>query len=288
MLDYKKIPKQYHSLVRGIELLNQTRYNSLIVKSRNGLGKSWYVDYAIDKLGLDAVVLKGTMTEAKFFEFVSANRDKWIVLRDCGHLWRKVSFIDFLKSATDPIPERIITRGTYANHPGVEQTIKFTGKIIAELNTIPNSFKEDLNAVISRSLFVELNFSNTDVKQIIYQIFDMNKYKELIKFVFNSSDITNILNIRTIDKCIQIYEASIANKLDYKSQIIPYISNPFMGIKKDLYKIAGNKEIRRMNFVRYLMREGISYGTAQRRITEGLFLGDIQSNGLQKQAYLRV
>lgn len=286
-MDYNLIPKTYHGLVKGVDLLKNSNINTLIILGKNGLGKSYYVDYAVKEFKLDYVLFKGTISEARFFKFIQDNSDKTLVMRDCGSMLRKLTFLDFLKSATDLIPERKISRITYAKHEGVEDTISFTGKIIWEINDIPKKNKEDLKAVIDRGILVELNPSQNEIKEIMKSICKNELEKSVTKYLISKVNEIGLdyFNMRTQLKCFQIVESAIKNKLDWKIELDIFIKTKYSKIKKALYRFTGNLPCKRMDFVKYLMQnDEISYVTAQTRIKEALIIEEIYSNGLQKQS----
>lgn len=289
MINYKEIPKLYQSLVRGIEILNNTNVNSLVVKGTQGIGKSWWVDYTVDKIKCNYTLFKGTASEARFYKFVQDNFDKLIIMRDCGNLLRRLSFLDFLKSATDTIPVRKISRLNYAKYDDVEETIEFKGKILWEINEITKKNREDLAAVFDRGIFIELNPSKQDIINIMYSICKSKEEKLVTDYIISKFSYHNLnsLNLRTQNKCLLIYNISVKDKLDWKKQIDLFLDNELSLSRKLLYRFAGFKPCRRMDFVKYLISsQGWSLSTSQRRINEFLYLGEIFSNEKMKQALL--
>ena len=289
MIDYSKINKTYHSLIKGIELLKNSKINTLIVLGKNGLGKSHYVDYAVKEFEIDYVLFKGTISESRFFKFIQDNHDKTIIMRDCGSMLRRLTFLDFLKSATDLIPERKISRINYAKHEGVDETITFTGKIIWEINDIPKKNIEDLRAVIDRGILVELNPSQKEIKEIMWSVCKNDLEKEVTKYLISKVKEIGLeyFNIRTQIKCFEIVESAMKNKLDWKTDLDLFIKTKYSKIKKALYRFTGDLPCKRMDFVKYLMQNWeIGYVTAQTRIKESLIIEEIYSNGLQKQSLI--
>jgi len=280
-----EIDKYYNGILNGVQLLaKEDSFNSLVVKSKCGLGKSYYVDKALETCGKEFVIFKGAISEAKFFEFINENKDKIIVMRDCGNLLRKLTFIDFLKSATDLTPIRKISRSNYSTHEGVPELIEFTGKIIWELNELPTKNKEDFEAVIDRSIYVELNFSKDDIKDILYQICQNPEEKELTDYIIElGNKIGFDLNFRIQKKYIGIYNFCKVEEHDWKEYINNLMFSELPESKKLLYRFAGNNQTRRIEFVKYLMRiKDYSYCTAERRIKNWLYLEEIYSNKLKQ------
>lgn len=283
-----EIPKLYEPIIRGIEILNNTNINSMIIKGSQGIGKSWWVDYTVNNNKYDYTLFKGAISEARFFKFIQDNSDKIIIMRDCGNLLRKQTFLDFLKSATDTIPVRIISRLNYSDHENTEETIEFKGKIIWEINDITKKNKEDLAAVFDRSLFIDLNPSKQDIIKIMYSICKTKEEKEITDYIITKFDIHNLdsLNLRSQNKCFIIYQESIKSNLDWKQQIELFLNIQLIESRKLLYRLAGINQIKRIEFVKFLMRQGMSYATSERRIRDWLYLGEIYSNNKEKQSVL--
>jgi len=148
----------YRPLIRSVELLNTSNFNSLYCIGKAGIGKSHIIDETLERIKADYIVFSGDISDAKLFAFMQENSDKIIVFRDVGRLLRKISFIELLKAATDTKKKRIISRMTYATHEGVEDSFEFTGKIIIEMNELSKRNKEDIEALISRGILVMQNY----------------------------------------------------------------------------------------------------------------------------------
>jgi hypothetical protein len=282
----------YYSIItKGVELINNSNINGLIIKSKQGIGKSYWIDKTLEELKLNYIVFKGTISEARFFKFIQDNSDKIIVMRDCGSMLRKITFLDFLKSATDTIPIRIISRLTYAEHEDVPETISFSGKLIFELNDMPKRNLEDLKAVISRSLYIELNFSKDDLINIMRLISVTEEEKLATSYLVSKLDLISneSFNLRTREMCINILKDSLIKKLDWKKEIDQFLNTQISELKKLLYRFTGNNPCNRLDFVKFLMKEKeLSYSTSERRIKEGLILGDIYTDFKLKRQKLSI
>ena len=280
-----KIIGYYKPIIRGIELISSGDFNSLFVVSKPGLGKSSIIDAIIQKEKIEnVVVFSGDLSEVKFFEFLYENKNKIIIIRDFAKLLRNLSSIEILKALTENKKVRIIERRVKGN----EIKIAFTGKFIFEMNDISKKFKKDLEALFTRGLYINLNLSIHNIKDIMFQICQNTQDKIITKYLINKSNlIGHKLSLRLQDKCFRIYKASIRDKRDWKKDIQMYLNTQVPESRELLYMCADNKPIKRMEFAKFLMREkGYSLVTAQRRIKEFIFLGEIYSNGLEKQACL--
>ena len=102
----------------------------------------------------------------------------------------------------------------------------------------------------------------------------------------NKSYIVN-LNLRTQKRCFEIYDASIGDNLNWRSQIDLFIKEEMSEIHKLLFEFAGTGAVKRIGLVKFIMkRTKMSYATAHRKIVESLLLGEIYSNGLLRQSKL--
>lgn len=282
----EQINKIYHPIIRGVKVIKNENINSLIVKSNTGLGKSYMLDKILKELKVDYVLFKGSITEARFFQFIQENKNKCILLRDTGNLLKNSKFLDFLKSATDTIKVRKISRLNYAEHD-IEDTIEFTGKLIWEINDIPKRNQEDLDAVISRSLFIELNPSRFEIKDLMLDICKKRIEKRVTNYLIEKSVLLgrNEFNLRTQTKCLAIAKSSIRDRLDWKKSIDLFLTTHTSEPRKLLYRLTGEIPVKRIEFVKYLMKEkNLSYSIAHKRIDEWILLEEIYSESKLKQA----
>jgi hypothetical protein len=284
-----EISKYYESINRAVKLLNEGYFNGLFICGKAGTGKSFSVDNALNEINADYVVFRGEQSEPKFFSYLQENNGKIIVFRDISKLLRKISFIDTLKAITENVPHRIISRHTYAEHNGVEPDFEFIGKVILEVNDISKRYKEDLESLFSRGIYIDFNLSYADLTNLMFLICSNNEQKEVTKYLIDNFNIlgANAYNLRTQDKCFKIYQAAIKDNIDWKKQIDIYIKTDMSEPRKLLYRFAGFSKVKRMDFVKFLMKNSdISFSTAERRINDWLYLEEIYSNGKQKQAIL--
>jgi len=284
------VQEYYKPLIRGVNLLNKGFFNGLVAISPTGLGKSYQIDEVLKNIKADFIVFKGEISEPKFYEFLQKNSEgKILVFRDMGRLLRRIQFIDILKNLIEPYPVRKIARMTYAKHKGVSEEFDFKGKIIIELNEISKRYQQDIDALRSRGLFIELNFSRDDIKNLMGLICKSDLDKQVTKHLISKSLLLgrNELNLRTQNKCFIIAKAAEKDKLAWKPQVDLFLNTQSSLARKLLYRCAGMKKVKRMEFVKYLIREfDYTLSRAQSRINNWLFLGEIESDGKEKQAML--
>jgi hypothetical protein len=280
-----QIPKQYLPLLTGIDSLSKTNVNCMIVESNSGLAKSYWIDQILKDMKINYILFKGYISEARFYKFIQDNADKVIVMRDCGSMLNSKFFLDFLKSATDIIESRTISRMTYAEHEGVEETIEFKGKVIWEINELPKRNKEDIDAIIRRSLHIKLNLSINEIIDIMKLICKTDWEIEVTSYLISRVNEISIrgFNFRTQNICFMLYQNCIKENRDWKKEIDMFLDIQVSIMRKMLYRFAGEMQVKRIDFVKYLMIDnGFEYRTAQRKIAEHIEIGEIFTNGLEQ------
>ena len=293
----------YRYMHRSLKMLADKRINVVWIMSRPGLGKTYQVDAMLDQLKSPHVVFTGDMTPAYVHRFLYANNNKIIVFRDVAKLLRRLSMIDTLKSLTESKEKRTISylkcEKKVSNESSLQMvgyaqdasfdddtppTFDFTGQIVFEMNAKMKRYLADSDALFSRGRFVELVFSDADIIHQMNKIAQKGWEKTVTKYIVEHHQ--GELNFRLQHNAFVTFEAARADKLSWRSEVKLMLENDTTESRKYLYRTAGNKPIKRISFVRFLMSQGMSYATAQRRITEWLVIRDIHSNGLHKQAML--
>lgn len=290
----EKIEKYYERLLRSIELVVKGDFNSLFVKSRAGLGKSYWIDNQLTKLKANSIVLTGEISDAYFYKFLYENRTKVIVFRDIAKLIRRLTIIDTLKSLTEVKGKRTISRLKFGKMEGNEEipkSFEFKGSIIFEINEILGKYQEDLAALFSRGDFVELNLSFKQVKNIMRIIAKTPDEIEATEYLIKNYQFVGItqFNLRLQQKIITIHRASKRDKLSWKKQIDLFLKSEMSEARKLLYELVGTGKARRIEFVRFLILvKGYAYATAQRKINDFIALEEIFSDGKLKQSKLSI
>lgn len=284
----EQINQYYKPLIRACELINNKDFTSLYILGKAGIGKTVIVDQTLNRIKADYLVFKGDISEPKCYEFLQNNSDKVIVLRDVSRLLRRLGFIEMLKAATDSGKKRVVSRLTYAKHEGLKDSFEFTGKLVIEMNEIGKRYKEDLDALFSRGIFIELNLSYYDLKNIMYLICKNKFERKVTNYLFSFKNLSrSSFNLRTQSICLSIAKAAILERIDWREQVSLFLKTQISEIKKSFYRFAGNSQVKRIEFVKYLMAEKeISYVTAQKKVSDALILEDLYSNKLAKQAIL--
>lgn len=144
--------------------------------------------------------------------------------------------------------------------------------------------------MFSRGIYLELVLSKQQLTESMFAICKNNEEKEVTKYLIDKYGLigNNGFNLRTHNKCLKIYEASKSDKLNWKSQIDLFIKTDMTEGRKMLYRYAGEGKVKRVDFVKYLMSQGFSYATSERRIQDWLYLEEIHSDKKIRQSLLSI
>jgi len=277
--------RYYDKLIEAVRMLCNGNFNCLWVVGRTGIGKSYQVSKTLEECSADYIVFSGDVSDAYLHEFLFVNNGKIIVFRDMGKLLASRSRIDTLKTITDDGSARIVSRRTYARH-NVPDEFEFNGKTIFELNSIPRRYKDDIEALMSRGLLVELSPSVQEIYEVMMEIAREGWQKEVTKYLRSKINIYGIImfNLRVQAKCFKIYQS---DRDRWRELVDMFITDITPISRKLLREVAGDSPIRRIEFVKHLMNKfGWSYATAERRIREWILLEEIYTNGLGRREML--
>lgn len=285
-----EIRSYYSNIYRAVEMLDKGDFNGLIIQSPTGFAKSYHIDNALKGCKSKSILFQGDISDAYLFKFLYEHREDYIIIfRDFGKILRNRYLIETCKHILDPTPERIIKRETYKEHEGIPQEFSFKSKVIIELNEIGKKYIQDIDAIKSRGIFIELNFSREELSKIMYLICKDDFDKEVTSYLLSNSHKLgrNSFNLRIHNRSLVIAKSSIRDKLDWKKQIDLFINTQESEIRKALYRLAGTKQVRRFIFIKYLMSEfDWSYPTAHRRLNEALLIKDLFDNYKMKQSLI--
>ena len=264
----------YNQIEQGFEILRGSEINLMIISSRPGLGKSHCVNELI-KTDENSIVFGGYVSESKFYEFLYENSDKLIVFRDCSNLLKNHRFLDFIKIASEVHKEREISRLIHRREGDpTPNKFTFTGKLILELNSLPHKHSDDIEAIKSRSLNVEIILNPDEINSLMREIAKTDKQKEVTEYLI-SKEIA--VNLRTQQICFEMAKLD-----DWKEKVDLFIHNSLTEIQKALYEKAGVNRIPRKTFVRHLIeRFNWSKSTCERRVKDSIELEDITGVGLR-------
>jgi len=234
--------------------------NSLFVVSSGGYGKTTQVLSTLKEEKVDYVYLSNYTTCVEFINFLYEHKDKTIVLDDVEGIFSLGSkFINLLKGGLWGIGKnnkRIISYLTTDKRLKAPHQFEFTGKMFFLLNKKPNENDELVKALLSRSLVYEINFSYSEILQILaefvkipYKNLTLEKRQEIFNFLQESIDESvKDLNFRTL---IKLYDLYIADKENWKE------------LSKNLFK-----RDERLYLLKKFLQESNTIKEAQQKFTD--------------------
>jgi len=157
----KSLEQYYSRLIRAVKMVLSGKIHCAFVKSKAGMGKTLWINKTLEKVGADWVKFSGKITDAKLYEFLYNNQNKIIWFDDVGKLLRGLESLDMLKIVTDDKKIRVLSKANYSKQQEhLPDRFEFNGGIIFSFNSlIKGDNWEDLEALFSRGIFVEMVFS---------------------------------------------------------------------------------------------------------------------------------
>lgn len=287
----KNIESYFKAIKRIAEKLHSGFVPFAIVKGRTGLGKSYQIEAYLKALKSDYVEVT-SLSEAYLYRCLYENNNKIIWLKDFSIMLRSLRSIEELKAATETKENRLITNYNYSDkQEDLPKSFIFNGKILIDCNEIPQKFREDMDALISRAgnNYIELAFNFDEVKDIMFKICETDWQKEVTQYLLNCYEFVgfNELNLRTQWHCFQTYLFCQANKLDWRAELKEELKNNRSKIRSIVYSFAGNSAVRSTDLKKYLIRSGIcsTLRTADRRLLEWEELGEIYKVSTDERNY---
>ena len=205
--------KKHYLLGKYIEGLIKGYANSLIVESSAGLGKSETTINALKRAGLKKdehyIYITNYLTPKALVGLLEATNKlsspRILVIDEAEHAFGDLDIVGILKSALWEVGgERKVYWITSKEH--IE--FNFNGKIIFILNKI-NKKSEVVNAVIDRSLFYKISFTEQEIKELIIerakQPYLATSYQQRMRVAtFLSKTSTGKLTLRTFPKVLNL------------------------------------------------------------------------------------
>lgn len=230
-----KYNDHFYKLKKYVTMITKKHTNNLIISGVGGIGKSYTTIKTINANLPDPdcyVSLNGYMTPLKFYETLYNNRDKLIVLDDVSKLLTNDINVSTLKGAmwdmgTDN--KRIVTYNSTSEKLLVPTTFEFTGQIIIILNKIDKAKDVHTKALLSRAVHYNMNFTLTQIKEILTEISDTIDYKTITtqqkqtvtKYIMDNVDeTTDDLNIRSLVKAFDIFLFALDEHIDWKPLVL--------------------------------------------------------------------
>jgi len=169
--------KQGNVYTDYVKMLANGYANSLICRSKAGLGKTHTTIELLKDLKIPYVYKSGFSTPLSLYITLHENRDKIIVLDDMEMLLNDIKVISILKSVLWEVDgRREVSYDTTSQAIGnTPSKFEYTGKIILLLNEINAKYDESFKALLSRCINYELVYTFDDVLVMCDKILEKKK-----------------------------------------------------------------------------------------------------------------
>ena len=182
------INERFDFLERATTMVGEGRQASMVVSGAGGLGKSYTVRKALEKLGLcdktlentcegvppngAFVFIKGFSTPKAMYRSLYDNNGSVIIFDDCDSVLSNNTAVSILKAALDSYDKRIIDYGSERKSKKEEENplpnrFEFTGQVIF----ITNIDSDELDqAIRSRSMVIDVSMKTEEIIERMSQI----------------------------------------------------------------------------------------------------------------------
>lgn len=219
-----EVAERFEFLEQLTDMVVEDKSKGVIIAGSPGLGKSHTVLERLKLAGLKQfdvedpdtasgyIVHKGYSTPKSLYRCLYENNGKVIVFDDLDSVMEHATSVNILKGALDSYDVRIISWLTEKQDDTLPQCFEFTGRVIF----ITNKSIADLDtAILSRCLFVDLTMTTDEKIERLTQIIkhirpdvDLSARKECLELISANRNSVKDLNIRTLQKVIQIRSAA--------------------------------------------------------------------------------
>lgn len=188
--------------------------NATILEGEGGLGKTFLtIETVKEELEPDEWNFKsGYTSPLAFYKYLYKNRNKKaLVLDDLDGLFGNETSVSIFKRATDNTTgKRLIFYDTTSKKAeDTPSVFELKARLIILCNEIPNKYKRNTSALLSRTIHYEVEFSHPQKKKIIKMIVKSRKdltkeqkEKTLDIIEKETSVVTKNFSIRTMEKLI--------------------------------------------------------------------------------------
>ncbi len=188
-------------------LVQSPRIHALVIQSPPGFAKSTTVERLLHEIGASFHLLGSVATPLSLYNSLCGSPDSVLVIDDC--VFGDPLGMAVLKAATWPSSgsngKRIVTWSSTGER-ALKPSFEFHGKILLLTNQI-TAFRHS-ESFLSRALFLELNFSPSEVAEILGEATrDPNRYadqvlaKEVSQFLIDRLSTTkaSAISLRTLE-----------------------------------------------------------------------------------------
>ncbi|MCM2371063.1 hypothetical protein NB063_10625 [Rhodopirellula sp. ICT_H3.1] len=220
------LEERQHLLSHHVRLVCQKLTHGLFVYgSRGGLGKTKIILRVLRQERIRPVLLNGHCTPLSLYTNLYNNSDKVIFLDDCDSLYRNLPALGILRSALwgDSNRGRLVTYNS--SQLEIPNSFNFTGQIIFTANNLPSK-NHAFNAVLSRVDVFELDASNDDVIEMMYQLADdgfesmsPSQCRMVVHFIADNSA-SRELSLRILEPSYRKYLYSQQAGIDWRELVM--------------------------------------------------------------------
>jgi len=210
--------KSYNLINANLQVLIKSDINALFLLSKAGLGKTTLTLKTMQKSGYQEgghyAYYNSYFTPLAFFKALNEvnklKAPKIMVLDDVEMILKDKNILNLMKASTwqNEKNKRTITYETTSTLiPETEKKIDFGGKMIILLNEIPDK-NPSLSAMIDRSLFLELKFTNKEIFDLMeseilkkdYAGLKPNQRYKVFNFIKTNATKESDISFRTLIK----------------------------------------------------------------------------------------
>lgn len=286
----------YSELLRNVRMTAKGYLPVLFIKSVPGTGKTFQSKNELLAMGYrkgtDFEIFGGNITTLELYKILhDYGHMKVIIFNDCGKLLRNHDSIDLLKEATDFGLADKDGRRMVHNYSSSEKMENYAKEcwVAANLIFTFNSYEAtlDLSALFDRGKLIDLALTKQDMIVLMRDIAQTAKDKETTEFLiaqYQDYGLVNF-NLRLQQKCFRMRDWAEAEGRDWQAEITDeFKKNMLTEAQRIFYSFAGLRYVKQIDFARYYMQvHKASYATVKRRVAEMIELGELYSDGKEKQ-----
>jgi len=204
----------YQDAYGYLDTVIKGKTNALVIKSEGGLGKTYNILKHLSKRGIEVKYVSGWITKLELYQFLHANQNETIVFDDCEIMLEDDGIIALLKPAIwETVKDkRIVSYISSSEKLTVPKQFIFNGKVIMLINEIPQETRKTVQALLSRAIYYELEFSYQDKIKLMMEIAKMpfnhltlEERLEVVNFIKENADETyQDLNLRSLMKGLDL------------------------------------------------------------------------------------
>jgi hypothetical protein len=206
--------EKYEGVKEYVRIISDSdsRINSFVLKSEQGLGKTTIIKNILKDLKKEILYVNSYTTALSFYKLVYYNRFKVIILDDVFGLYSDEKGVAILRALTNTEKVRYIKYDSTSDKLDVPTSFIFEGSIIILTNKITQEMD---NSLLGRAIYREINFTLQEKIEFMGEIAKFHyaelkgELDEIINFAKDNLDITTKnFSFRTIIKIIEFYKRS--------------------------------------------------------------------------------